>query len=438
MGTHGEKRLADEMTLTGGRPLAGTINVQGAKNAALPVMAAAILLRGQSLRLECVPDLYDIRTMCRLLCHLGAEVEFENGCMTINVPDEIECETPVELVRKMRASSLVLGPLTARCGRAVMPLPGGCDLGSRPLDFHLKGLAKMGADIELKGGAVTATAGRLKGATITLDFPSVGATENLMMAASLAEGTTFIENAAKEPEISNLAEILRLLRLMGVQIKGDGTEIIRITGMNELHSASGEIIPDRIEAATYLMAGVITKGCVTVRGIAPEFLESVLNKMEEAGADIDVFNGEITAKWKGPLQGVTVKTLPYPGFPTDTQPQMMALLTLANGNSVIHESVFDSRLLDSRLLHIDEFRKMGAKIEVQDNVAIVTGVSKLTGADVLSSNLRAGAALIMLGLAAEGKTTVRGLEHVWRGYEGLVEKFRSLGAEIEIAEPAVD
>ena len=419
MGTHGEKRLADEMTLTGGRPLAGTINVQGAKNAALPVMAAAILLRGQSLRLECVPDLYDIRTMCRLLCHLGAEVEFENGCMTINVPDEIECETPVELVRKMRASSLVLGPLTARCGRAVMPLPGGCDLGSRPLDFHLKGLAKMGADIELKGGAVTATAGRLKGATITLDFPSVGATENLMMAASLAEGTTFIENAAKEPEISNLAEILRL---MGVQIKGDGTEIIRITGMNELHSASGEIIPDRIEAATYLMAGVITKGCVTVRGIAPEFLESVLNKMEEAGADIDVFNGEITAKWKGPLQGVTVKTLPYPGFPTDT-----------NGNSVIHESVFDSRLL-----HIDEFRKMGAKIEVQDNVAIVTGVSKLTGADVLSSNLRAGAALIMLGLAAEGKTTVRGLEHVWRGYEGLVEKFRSLGAEIEIAEPAVD
>ncbi len=429
MGNHGEKRLADEMTLTGGRPLVGTINVQGAKNAALPVMAAAILLRGQSLRLEGVPNLYDIQTMCRLLRHLGAEVEFENGCMTINVPDEIECETPVELVRKMRASSLVLGPLTARCGRAVMPLPGGCDLGSRPLDFHLKGLAKMGADIELKAGAVTATAGRLKGATITLDFPSVGATENLMMAASLAEGTTFIENAAKEPEISNLAEILRL---MGVQIKGGGTEVIRITGVNELHSASGEIIPDRIEAATYLMAGVITKGCVTVRGIAPELLEAVLNKMDEAGVDTDVFNGEITAKWKGPLQGVTVKTLPFPGFPTDTQPQIMALLTLANGNSVIHESVFDSRLL-----HIDEFRKMGAKIEVQDNVAIVTGVNKLTGAEVLSSNLRAGAALIMLGLAAEGKTTVQGLEHVWRGYEGLVDKFRSLGAEIEIAEPTV-
>ncbi len=430
MGTHAEKKFADRMTLTGGRPLSGTINVQGAKNAALPVMAAAILLRGQKLSLECVPDLYDIQTMCRLLCHLGADVEFENGCMTINVPDKIECETPAELVRKMRASSLVLGPLVARCGRAVMPLPGGCVLGSRPLDFHLKGLAKMGADIELKAGAVTATAGRLKGAAITLDFPSVGATENLMMAASLAEGTTFIENAAKEPEISNLAEILRL---MGVQVKGDGTENIKITGMNELHSASGEIIPDRIEAATYLMAGVITKGCVTVRGIAPDYLESVLNKMEEAGAEIDVFNGEISARWKGPLQGVTVKTMPYPGFPTDTQPQIMALLTLANGNSVIYESVFDSRLL-----HIDEFRKMGAKIEVQDNIAIVTGVGKLNGADVLSSNLRAGAALIMLGMAAEGRTTVRGLEHVWRGYEGLVGKLRSLGAEIEIEEPAAE
>lgn len=430
MWAHGENKLPDEMTVTGGRPLVGTIDVQGAKNAALPAMAAAILLRGQSLRLEGVPDLYDIQTMSRLLYHLGADIEFKNGCMTIGVPDEIECETPVELVRKMRASSLVLGPLVARCGRAVMPLPGGCDLGSRPLDFHLKGLAKMGAEIELKAGAVTATAGRLKGATIALDFPSVGATENLMMAASLAEGTTYIENAAKEPEISNLAEILRL---MGVQVKGDGTENIKITGESELHSASGEIIPDRIEAATYLMAGVITKGCVTVRGIAPEFLDAVLNKMQEAGADIDVFNGEISARWKEPLSGVTVKTMPYPGFPTDTQPQIMALLTLANGTSVIHESVFDSRLL-----HIEEFRKMGAKIDVQDNVAIVTGVNKLAGAEVLSSNLRAGAALIMLALAAEGRTTVRGLEHVWRGYEGLVEKFRSIGAEIEMADAAAE
>lgn len=430
MWAHEEKKLPDEMIVTGGKPLVGTIKVQGAKNAALPAMAAAILLRGQSLRLEGVPNLYDIQTMSRLLCYLGADIEFENGCMTISVPDKIECETPVELVRKMRASSLALGPLAARCGRAVLPLPGGCDLGSRPLDFHLKGLAKMGADIELKAGAVTATAGRLKGTTITLDFPSVGATENLMMAASLAEGTTYIENAAKEPEISNLAEILRL---MGVQVKGDGTENIKITGERELHAASGEIIPDRIEAATYLMAGAITKGCVAVRGIAPEFLDAVLNKMQEAGVETDVFNGEISARWKEPLNGVTVKTMPYPGFPTDTQPQIMAILTLANGTSIIHESVFDSRLL-----HIEEFRKMGAKIEVQDNVAIVTGVNKLVGAEVLSSNLRAGAALIMLALAADGRTTVRGLEHVWRGYEGLVEKFRSIGAEIEMAEAVTE
>lgn len=420
------KILSDRMEITGGKRLNGTVDVQGAKNAALPVMAASILLRGQRLSLEGVPDLYDIRTMCRLLRHLGAEVHFEGHYMTIDVPEELKCETPVELVRMMRASSLVLGPLVARCGRALLPLPGGCVLGSRPLDFHLKGLAKMGAEIELKAGAVTATAGRLKGATISLDFPSVGATENLMMAASLAEGVTLIENAAKEPEIINLAEVLRL---MGVQIRGDGTETIKITGTSELHSAAGEIIPDRIEAATYLIAGAITKGCVTVRGIPPAYMEAILAKLEECGVEIDIFGREITAKYGAPIKGVTIKTMPYPGFPTDTQPQFMALMTLAGGNSVIHESVFDSRLL-----HINEFKKMGAKIEVQDNIAIVTGVPKLTGAEVHSSNLRAGAALILLGLAAEAKTTVCDLQHVWRGYEGLVEKLRSLGAGIELLE----
>ena len=285
----------DSLLIKGGVKLCGEVSVSGAKNACLPMFAAA-LLTDEKCILKNVPNLSDVRFMAQIIRELGAEVENPSeGVWEIHAKN-ISHIAPYELVRKMRASSLVLGPLTARCGRAVMPLPGGCDLGSRPLDFHLKGLAKMGADIELKGGAVTATAGRLKGATITLDFPSVGATENLMMAASLAEGTTFIENAAKEPEISNLAEILRL---MGVQIKGDGTEIIRITGMNELHSASGEIIPDRIEAATYLMAGVITKGCVTVRGIAPEFLESVLNKMEEAGADIG---------WRRPARTSTSST----------------------------------------------------------------------------------------------------------------------------------
>ena len=426
METKGLKKLAEKMIVRGGRRLSGTISVQGAKHAALPVMAASILLSGQTLRLEGVPDLYDVHTMCNLLRNLGAAVDFSDHCMTIDVPEELNCETPVDLVRKMRASSLVLGPLVARCGRALLPLPGGCVLGSRPLDFHLKGLAKMGAEIELKGGAVTATAGRLKGTTITLDFPSVGATENLMMAAALAEGTTFIENAAKEPEIVNLAEILRL---MGAPVKGDGTETIRVTGMEYLHSASGEIIPDRIEAATYLMAGVITNGSVTVRGITPNCMEAILSKLREAGVEIDTFGSEITAKWVAPLKGVTIKTMPYPGFPTDTQPQLMAVLTLAGGTSVIHESVFDSRLL-----HINEFKKMGAKIEVQDNIAIVTGVAKLNGAEVHSSNLRAGAALILLALAAEDETTICDLQHVWRGYEGLVEKLRALGADIEFAE----
>ncbi|MBQ9880991.1 MAG: UDP-N-acetylglucosamine 1-carboxyvinyltransferase [Synergistes sp.] len=414
--------MPEKMIIKGGAKLHGTVDVQGSKNAALPVMAASILLKDGTLSLEGVPDLHDIRTMCDLLSDLGASVVFDGHSMKIDVPDKLKTDTPVELVRKMRASSLVLGPLVARCGRAHLPLPGGCVLGSRPLDFHLKGLAKMGADIELRSGAVEAAAGRLKGATITQDYPSVGATENLMMAAALAEGTTFIENAAKEPEIVNLAEILRL---MGSPVRGDGTETIRISGMPSLHSATGEIIPDRIEAATYLIAGVITRGAVTVKGISAGFMEAILNKLEEAGAAIDIFGDEITAKSDGPLKGITVKTLPYPGFPTDVQPQMMAALTLASGTSVIHESVFDSRLL-----HINEFKKMGAKIEVQDNVAIITGVPALAGAEVCSSNLRAGAALILLALAADGESTVCDLHHVWRGYEGLIEKLRSLGAEI--------
>ena len=414
--------MPETMKIKGGAKLHGTVDVQGSKNAALPVMADSILLKDGTLSLEGVPDLHDIRTMCDLLSDLGASVTFSGHSMKIDVPEKLKTETPVELVRKMRASSLVLGPLVARCGRAHLPLPGGCVLGSRPLDFHLKGLAKMGADIELKSGAVEAAAGRLKGTTITLDYPSVGATENLMMAAALAEGTTFIENAAKEPEIVNLAEILRL---MGSPVRGDGTETIRINGAASLHSATGEIIPDRIEAATYLIAGVITKGAVTVKGISSGFMEAILNKLEEAGAAIDVFGDEITAKADGPLKGITVKTMPYPGFPTDVQPQMMAALTLASGTSVIHESVFDSRLM-----HINEFKKMGAKIEVQDNVAIITGVPALSGAEVCSSNLRAGAALILLALAAAGESTVSGLHHVWRGYEELIEKLRSLGAEI--------
>ncbi len=412
------------MIIRGGTPLYGTVDVQGAKNAALPVMAASILLKGKRLALKKVPDLYDIHTMSDLLRHLGITVEFKDNTMTIDVPDELSWDAPAELVRKMRASSLVLGPLVARCGKAILPLPGGCVLGSRPIDFHLKGLAKMGAEIDLNKGSVYATAGRLRGERITLDYPSVGATENLMMAAALAHGVTYIENAAMEPEIVNLADVLRL---MGIPIKGDGTHTIRITGRPETGPAEAEIIPDRIEAATYLIAGIITKGSVTARGIDSGLIDAILLKLEEAGAKTDIMLDEVTASYQGPLMGIPVKTMPYPGFPTDTQPQLMAALSLASGTSVIHESVFDSRLL-----HINEFKKMGAKIELQDSTAIVTGVPKLTGTEVHASNLRAGAALILMGLAAEGVTTVHDLYHVWRGYEGLADKLRSLGADIEL------
>ena len=412
------------MIIRGGIPLYGTVDVQGAKNAALPVMAASILLKGKKLTLKKVPDLYDINTMSDLLRHIGITVEFKNNFMTIDVPEELSWDAPSELVRKMRASSLVLGPLLARCGKAILPLPGGCVLGSRPIDFHLKGLAKMGAEIDLNRGSVYASAGKLKGERITLDYPSVGATENLMMAAALAHGVTYIENAAQEPEIINLADVLRL---MGIPVKGDGTPTIRITGRPEAGSAEAEIIPDRIEAATYLIAGIITKGAVTVRGIDSGLIDAILLKLEEAGATIEIMLDEVTAKCNGTLTGIPVKTMPYPGFPTDTQPQLMAALALASGTSVIHESVFDSRLL-----HINEFKKMGAKIELQDSTAIVTGVGKLIGTEVHASNLRAGAALILMGLAAEGATTVHDLYHVWRGYEGLVDKLRSLGADIEL------
>jgi len=416
--------LQNKMLIRGGNPLHGTVDVQGAKNAALPVIAASILLKGQRLTLDKVPDLQDIQTMSDLLRHLGATVEFKDGHMTIDVPEELNWDTPADLVRKMRASSLVLGPLVARCGRAVLPLPGGCAIGSRPIDFHLKGLTKMGAKIDLEHGSVYATASQLKGANIIFDFPSVGATENLMMAASLADGVTTIENAAQEPEIMNLADTLRA---MGVSIKGDGTSTIKIVGQSVLHSANIEIIPDRIEASTYLIAGIITKGEVTVHGIDPGLLEATLQKLEEAGAEIKVSGHDVTAKWVSPLKGISLRTMPHPGFPTDTQPQMMAALALANGTSVIHESVFDSRLM-----HINEFKKMGAKIELQENTAIVTGVPKLTGAEVHATDLRAGAAMILLGLAAEGETVVSNLEHVWRGYESIVDKMKVLGADLEL------
>ncbi len=416
--------MESRMEIMGGRPLRGSVEAQGAKNASLPVMAAALLLKNNTLRITRVPDLLDVNTMADLLRNLGAEITFKNHDMEIYTPEEISWETPPDLVRKMRASSLVLGPLLARCGRAVMPLPGGCSIGSRPIDLHLKGLTKMGASIELVHGAVHATTKGLTGCRIYLDFPSVGATENLMMAAVFAKGETVLENTAREPEIYNLVEALRS---MGARVETDGTGGIRIQGVDELHGAESRIIPDRIEACTYILAGAATNGEVTVTGVIPNHIDSLLAKLEEAGANLTVKKDEVTIHPAPRLKGVSLKTLPYPGFPTDLQPQIMAALCLAQGASLIQESVFQSRFL-----HISELNKMGAKIETQNNSAIVTGVEALTGADVAATDLRAGAALVIAGLAAKDTTVVYHLGHIFRGYEKMEEKLRKLGASVRV------
>jgi UDP-N-acetylglucosamine 1-carboxyvinyltransferase len=388
-------------------------------------MASALLLKGRRLTLERVPDLRDIHTMADLLRNLGAEIAFENGRMTIDVPENLKWETPSDLVRKMRASSLVLGPLVARCGEAVLPLPGGCAIGSRPIDFHLKGLARMGAEIDLEQGSVHARTAGLSPARITFDFPSVGATENMLMTAAFTPGESVIENAAREPEISNLAQALRA---MGACVEGDGTSTVTVRGTRELESATVRIIPDRIEASTYLLAGLMTKGKITVNGINTEYLASLLSKLEEAGVFCETSPDAVSlSAGEKSWGGVTVTTSPYPGFPTDMQPQIMAALSLSDGTSVIHESVFDSRFV-----HVSEFRRMGCKIDIQGSTVFVIGVPRLAGAVVRASDLRAGAALILMGLAAEGETTVRDLKHIWRGYENMMEKLTSLGASLTL------
>jgi UDP-N-acetylglucosamine 1-carboxyvinyltransferase len=362
--------------------------------------------------------------MADLLRHLGASVNFTDNEMTITVPEDLNWETPKTLVRKMRASSLVLGPLLARTGRAILPLPGGCAIGSRPIDLHLKGLAKLGANIDLVHGAVHASAEGLKGAKIYLDFPSVGATENLLMAAVLAEGETVIENAAREPEIRNLIETLEL---MGCSIGGAGTGTLHVLGRGDLDAAEIEIIPDRIEASTYLIAGAATRGDVTVKKVIPEHLDAIIAKLEEAGVGIEAGEDRVRAFQSSAMKSVSLKTLPYPGFPTDVQPQFTALMATTEGTSIIQESVFESRFL-----HVSELKRMGANIELQGNTAVVTGVRELNGADVRATDLRAGAALVIAGLSSPDETSVFGLGHIWRGYEGMDEKIRSLGGQVNI------
>ncbi len=415
----------EKLIITGNKPLAGTIRVSGAKNAVLPILAAS-LLTGGTTRLLDVPKLADVGVICSVLEHLGAGIQSKPGELLITVPSLTQTEAPYEYVRKMRASFLVLGPLLARAGRARISLPGGCAIGTRPIDLHLKGFAALGADIRYGSGYIEAAARNLTGARIYLDFPSVGATENIMMAAVLARGQTTIENAAEEPEIVDLANYLNS---MGAKIKGAGTNVIRIDGVYDLDGATHAVIPDRIEAGTYLVAAAITKGDVLVENVIADHLKPVVAKLEEAGVELAEQDNGIRVHCRGRARGIDIKTMPYPGFPTDMQAQLMALTAVSDGTSIITETVFENRFM-----HVNELKRMGAKIKIEGRTAIVQGVKRLTGAQVKATDLRAGAALVLAGLAAEGETEISNLCHIDRGYENLIEKLQAIGAGIHRVE----
>jgi len=412
----------DEILIRGGKRLAGDVRISGAKNSALPILASTILGGG-----ECVitnlPRVVDVLTMGKLLGILGATVSHEGNRAVIQVNAIESTEAPYDLVKTMRASVLVLGPLVARWGEAKVSLPGGCAIGSRPVNLHLAGLAKLGADISIEHGYITARAKRLRGERIYCDTPTVTGTENLMMAATLAEGVTTLENAAKEPEIVDLAEFLVK---RGARIRGAGTDEIVIEGVRELHGGDHDVIPDRIEAGTYLAAAAVTQGDVIATHCRPGHLEAVLMKLREVGADVEEGNDHVRLTMPDKLRGTDIRTLPFPGFPTDMQAQMVALLSLAEGTSVVTETVFESRFM-----HVEELRRMGANIRVEGNRLVVTGRKQLTGAPVMASDLRASAGLIVAGLAAEGVTQVQRVYHLDRGYERIEEKLGALGAEVQ-------
>jgi len=403
--------------------LQGEVWVSGAKNAALPSIAAA-LLTGEELLLENVPHLGDVRTMSTLLARMGTEVERSDPhTLSLRAQRLTSWEAPYELVKTMRASILVLGPLLSRFGRARVSLPGGCSIGSRPIDLHLMGLERMGAQIELKEGYVEAECRRLKGNTILFDISTVTGTENLMMAACLAEGRTVLENAAREPEVSDLAQ---LLVSMGARIEGIGSSRIIIEGMKELKGARHRIIPDRIEAGTLMVAAGITKGEVLIRGAMPEHIQVLFEKLREAGMAITIEDQGIRARMDRRPSPVNIRTLPYPGFATDMQAQMMALASVGRGRSMIAETVFENRFM-----HINELMRMGAKIRVTGSNAFIQGVPRLSGAPVMATDLRASASLVLAGLAADGVTSISRVYHLDRGYEGIEQKLSALGARIE-------
>jgi len=412
----------DKLSIEGGVPLAGEIRASGAKNAALPLLCAA-LLAPEPLTLTNVPRLNDVRTMESLLSQMGVALEASPAAGTVTL-DASRIDWPLapyELVKTMRASILALGPLVARCGEARVSLPGGCAIGLRPVDQHVKGLQAMGAEIDLTHGYIHAK-GRLTGARIVFDMVTVTGTENLLMAATLAEGTTVLENAAREPEVVDLA---RCLIAMGARITGAGTDRIVVEGVSTLHGATHAIMPDRIETGTYLAAVTAAGGSAAVRGADADSLDAVLKKLSEAGATIDVDGDVIRIERKRPLAAVNVRTAPHPGFPTDMQAQLMALAARAEGTSVITETIFENRMM-----HVQELVRLGANIEVEGSTAVIKGVAKLTGANVMATDLRASACLVIAGLVAEGHTTIDRIYHLDRGYEGLEDKLSALGARI--------
>ncbi|MDR3270657.1 MAG: UDP-N-acetylglucosamine 1-carboxyvinyltransferase [Peptococcaceae bacterium] len=414
---------AECYVITGKQRLAGAIRVSGAKNSSLPLMAAALLAEGNSVLWD-IPDLADITQMRQVLENLGCRVYLhKDGSWQINAGTVSGFEVDERLMRSMRASNLILGPLVARCGQARIALPGGCAIGSRPMDQHLKGLRDMGVEIKESHGFIEAYAARLQGADIYLDVPSVGATENLMMAAVLARGTTFIHNAAREPEIVDLQNFLNK---MGARVRGAGLDVIRIDGVECVHPAEHTVIPDRIEAGTHMVAAVMTQGDIELENVIPEHLEPVIAKLRQIGAMVQVEDDRVRVWHRGTIHPVDIKTMPYPGFPTDMQPQFMSLLSCAEGTSVITETIFENRFQ-----HVDELRRMGANIKAEGRVAVIRGTEKLEGSFVETTDLRAGAALFLAALSAEDVTVLEKVTHIDRGYENLLEKYQALGAKVK-------
>lgn len=413
----------EKLIISGGNRLQGTVKIDGAKNSALSIMAATLLTKEVCI-LRNVPRLTDVDIMAKVIRKLGVNVEWkEDNTLYIDSDDFNNCEAPYELVKMMRGSILVMGPLLARLKRAKISLPGGCAIGARPVDYHLKGFEALGAQVEMEKGYIEAKVNKLKGDDIYLDFPSLGATENIMMAASLAEGLTTIENAAKDPEV---VELGHFLNKMGAKVEGLGTDLIKIDGVKKLHGVDYTIVPDRIEAGTYMVAAAITGGDVLIENADPLLLKPLVVKLEETGVQIELEKNLIKVTGPDRVKAVDIKTLPFPGFPTDMQPQFMALSCVAKGTSVITETVFEKRFV-----HIGDLKRMGADIKVEGHSAIIKGVKKLSAAPVMASDLRGGAALILAGLVAEGTTELSRIYHLDRGYIKLEEKLTSLGADIK-------